>query len=343
MIKTTYVPILKWKKGEQEALKNIPNKYKETLTPLIEITDYIEPNKISNTLEKCFNNPVYVDTIIASEDDRSYLLSILSHFHIINKTIYPILYVDDLNSINTNLSDITNKIAVRISIPEDIDGPDYSETFKIIKDFHKNSNVTIDLILDLGFILEKREANRQYSEVKMIINNYLINESFYNSLIISSTSFPEDLSSVNAGDCVSFNRYEMKLFTKLVSLFPDLKDKLVFSDFGVTKFTDTDMDFSKMRYGILPKIKYTTKDKYYVLKGKRNHVTRELSIGYIELSNTILSSDIYFGENFSFGDSEIYEIGNQINKKRTGNNQNWVTISANHHIAVSAEQLSKIL
>jgi hypothetical protein len=32
-----YVPILKWKRGEQTALEKLDNKYKQILTPLIEI------------------------------------------------------------------------------------------------------------------------------------------------------------------------------------------------------------------------------------------------------------------------------------------------------------------
>lgn len=37
--------------------------------PLIEIIDYEEPKNILNSLENCYPNPLFIDTIIAAETE----------------------------------------------------------------------------------------------------------------------------------------------------------------------------------------------------------------------------------------------------------------------------------
>ena len=110
--------------------------------------------------------------------------------------------------------------------------------------------------------------------------------------------------------------------------------KLSYADYGVTKFTDHELDFSKMKNGILPKIKYTTFDSYIVLKGKKSVRT------YTDMSKEIIESDYYLGKDFSFGDLDIYKRGTK--QSGPGNNTQWVTINANHHISVVLEQLSNL-
>jgi len=339
-----YVPILKWKKGEQEALKSLTSDQKSKIVPLIEIINHEEPKEILECLETCFDKPVYMDTSIATQDDREFLTQILETSRDNNKTIFPVLYFDDFPETANIVSEIADRVAIRISIPENIDGPSYDEIFQTIKDFATdNFNLIIDIILDLGIVTDKNEANSQLRELRNVFQDFLINESYYNSIIISSTSFPENLSSISAGENASFIRYDIKIFNRILEKLKSksLKEKLIYSDYGVTKFTDSEIDFSKMRYGILPKIKYTTNSNYVVLKGKKNHATKKMIKDYIDLSKEVYNSNYYFGEEFSFGDLEIKERAHE--NKGPGNGTNWVTTAANHHIAVVVEQLSKIV
>lgn len=340
-----YVPILKWKRGERDALKNLFDKHKQKITPLIEIVDYENPEVILTQIRECFNYPLYIDTSIAAEDDREFLLAIIKELNNDKVFATPIFYFDDLYNTINKFIPFVDRIGIRIPIPEDIDGLSYSETYKAIKDFKKrNSNVLIDVILDLNIIDEKISANRQLREVKNVIELFFLNESFYNLIIIASTSFPENISSIPAGSHAEYSRYDIKLF-KNVYQYPvlsSLREKITYSDYGVTKFTDSEIDFSRLRYGILPKLKYTTYDKYIVLKGEKDQATRETIKSYIDLSKEVLNSSYYLGEHFSYGDLEIRERALGLNNKGPGSNANWVTIGTNHHITVVVEQLSKI-
>lgn len=339
-----YAPILKWKKGEQETLKQLDDKQKKVILPIIELTDYSEPETIIKDLKDCYSYPVYLDTIIADEDDRDFLITIVDEGHKNDIDIYPICYVDDLADLFIKLPDHTNRLGIKIPVPEDIESPTYKNIFSLLKKFQNDYNILLDIILDLDFIEDKKDANRQYRDVKEILNKHLLNEDFYNLVIVSSTSFPENLSSVPAGGKVNYYGFDFLIYKKLSEHFytTDIKNSLVYSDYGVTKYTGSDIDFSKLRYGILPKVKYTLDESYLVLKGERDHTTRKLIKDYVDLSKEIFESHYYCGENFSFGDLEIKERALGLNKKGPGSNTNWVTISANHHIAVVIEQLSNL-
>lgn len=338
-----YVPVLKWQKGEQEALKELDIEHRKVILPMIELINYDEPETIINNLKECYSYPIYLDTIIADEDDRDFLITIIDEGHENEIDIYPICYVDDMIDLLIKLPDHTNRLGIKIPVPEDIEGPDYESIFLLLKNFQNEYNTLLDIILDLDYIEDKKDANRQYRDAKEILNKYLLNEDFYNLIIVSATSFPESLSSIPAGGKVNCSRFDFLIFKKLIENFPDLKNNLVYSDYGVTKYTASNIDFSKLRYGILPKIRYTLEDSYLILKGERDRKTRKLIKSYIDLSKEILESDYYYGENFSYGDLEIKERALSLNKKGPGSNTNWVTISANHHIAVVIEQLSNLL
>lgn len=343
MNKILYVPVLKWKKGEQEALKNLFPEQKSKIIPLIEIIEDEEPKTILDSLKNCYQNPIFIDTIQVEENDRAFLLTMLNISRQTNQQLYPIFYFNNLNlETISQLLSLTNRIAIKIPVPEDIEGPTYEELFNTIKMFKENyTNTIIDLILDAGIITEKKDANILLSVIKDILNHHLLNKTSYNSIIISSTSLPENLSSIlEAGDIKYFPRYDIKLFLNLIrdKNFISIVDRFVYSDYGVTKFTETDIDFSRLKYPILPKVRYTTYDEYIVLKGRRDHTLGKNIKDYADLALEILNSNYYFGENFSFGDSEIKERA--TGKKGPGNHTQWVTISANHHIAVVVSQLS---
>ncbi|KGG81095.1 hypothetical protein Y919_02775 [Caloranaerobacter azorensis H53214] len=168
------MPILKWKKGEQEALKNLSESQKSAIIPLIEIVDYNEPEVIFECLNSCFSNPVYIDTSIAAQDDRDYLALIARIFKDNSKKIFPVLYYDDFPYFAKSITEVSEQIAIRVPLPEDIDGPSYSEIFKVIKDFKSNNDTLIDVILDLNVIAKKHEANSQLRELKYVLEQFFL-------------------------------------------------------------------------------------------------------------------------------------------------------------------------
>ena len=120
---------------------------------------------------------------------------------------------------------------------------------------------------------------------------------------------------------------------------PFLKN-IAFSDYGVTKFTDSEIDFSKVGGRILPKVKYTTKESYLVYKGKRDWDKGDWIVSARDMAKTVVASKNFYGKDFSYGDNEIYNIS--ASSTRLGSNQDWVAYCANHHIAVVVDELSNL-
>ncbi len=339
-----YVPILKWKTGEKRAVKQLSVKHKSCIKPLVEVVDLFSSTDLARDLKECFGSPMYIDTINVDAGDRKFIIDLSKKSIESGIKIYPVLYYDDVPGTTNQLVDCVDKVLFRVPVPEDIDGPSYSVIFGQIAQWAKDSKINVDIMLDVEFVEGGRNASARLSDLKNTIHNYLLSEVFYEKLIIASTSFPETLSSMAAGDVRHVDRYDIKIYTKLLEdqSLAHVSSRLLYSDYGVTKYTDTEIDFSKMKYPVLPKVRYTTENAYWILKGKRNHLSKEWVKGYIELAKEVCKSEYFYGKNFSFGDLEIYKKAYELEGIGPGNNTNWVTISANHHIAVVTEQLSMI-
>lgn len=335
-----YVPILKWRAGEQDALKLLEGKHKSYLRPLIELVDTYNPEDFISSFNNTGTTSAYIDSRICMPDDIEYLTDIIKHSKAHSINLLPVLHYDCIEYINELIDSSVDSFALRVPIPEDIDGPSYSEIFNYL---FSHDNLNIDLILDLGVIPNKVAASNQLRDLKNLFIDFLVPHSnSMNKIVIASSSFPDNLSSIEAGGQSLYPRYELKIFRHIINTkeFNILKERVVFSDYGVTKFTDSELDFSKMRYGILPKIKYTLNDEYYILKGKKNHTTKRMIVSIHDLCSQVLSSGYFFGETFSYGDNQIYEKSKP--NSRPGGNKDWVTIVVTHHIAVVMEQLSNL-
>lgn len=271
-----YYPIIKWKKGEQEALKNVNISY-ENFYPIIEIVDECSPNEFFTALALYYSGPIYFDV---SRFDTEYLNSYINFTAEQDIPAYPVLYIDHF--IGSSLDNLPNKFSVKIPIPVDFEGPTFEEILDILSSFQNNE---INLILDAGEVIESRVANSTYDLYCRIISDNIDILSQFENIIICLTSFPEQLS-IDSGEDMAYKRYDILIYKKIIEKYMDseLQEKIQYSDYGVTKFTETELDFSKMRYGILPKVKYTTDKQYIVKKGEKDRRNNIFTRSYIDMA-----------------------------------------------------------
>lgn len=339
MVQIQYLPILKWKQGEREALAQLSPKQKSKVTPIVEIVDERSPDQFIEELE-FYQDMVYFDTLVVDED-RSLLKLLIDKAYKGHKLLAPVLYPNDIIDANRLPFDKVTSIAVRLPVPENIEGPIYSNTFRMLQQLATQYSLKISLIIDLGIITESREASIAYALLGMFLKQFSVELVKYKQVAMCSSSFPETLTGIEAGSSASYRRYDIQLFQRLLndaSGTTSIHNRLAYSDYGVTKFTETDIDFSRLRYGILPKVRYTTDESYYVLKGKRDHTTGEMIVSYKDLARQLKSAEFYYGRDFSYGDAMISEIA--MPNDRIGNSMNWVTYCVNHHVSVVIAQLS---
>ncbi len=336
-----FVPILKWKAGERSGLSNLNENVKETITPIIEIVDDCSPEIVIKQLINSLNKSVYFDTCKIEDYGKSLLESLITTATSQDINCIPILYPYDLEDHFERFSSLSDTLAIKIELPVDISSPPAPSIIRAINALNDNSK-NFDLIIDIGNVENSREAARQYSEVCQTLLGSIDNLEIFNNIIIASTSFPENISSIASDSITEFERYDIQIFKKILFLeeLEHLRGKLVYSDYGVTKYQDTEIDFSKMNSPIINKIRYTTDDKYILFKGKNKNLTNPIAVKFPELSARLVRSKYYYGKNFSNGDLEIYNRSN--GSLGPGNGTNWVATCINHHITVVVEQLSKI-
>lgn len=333
-----YVPVLKWKSGEKESLIQLYPDHKNRVMPLIEVVDSTIPQNLAIELNSIFSHSILVDNLVDTDSNYEFYKTLIAS----NKTenLIPVFYIDDLFNDPTIINEF-REVSIRLEVPEPIDSLSYKKFFNKL---FKATTSKITIILDLIFINNMQTATIKFTALKAMLSELLDYSNNINRIVISSTSFPEDLNSLEAGKDIKYKRFEIMLFNKIKDSdgLESIKSKLIYSDYGVNKFTETNIDFSKLQYGVLPKIKYTTDDFYYVQKAEKDRLKNVYTVSVFDMAKKIVDSDFFYGKKFSFGDSEIYNRAQKI-KDGPGGNTNWVTYSTTHHIAVILNQLSNPL
>lgn len=327
---TKYFPIIKWKAGEQTALFRLAYN-PSTIMPVIQIVDDIEPKVFFQRLQEIFPSPVYIDTSAhENEDATCTVLRDYIQFAQRNRiAAYPII---DYQSMQYIPPGITN-IAIYIPVPLNVG----MQLSTIIQEISSHTQgIEIDLFLNAGIVWEQH-ANIINSAYTTILSQLVSLRAEINNFIICLTSFPENVSGIPSAKTATFQRFDIQIFTSLHAHFNQIKHRIHYSDYGVTKYTESDIDFSRLRNPILPKIKYTTDNLYFIMKGSNNP-----RITYIDLAKALVSTPYYnkYGATFCYGDNEIALKAQGTNG--IGNNTNWVAYCCNHHLAVVLEQLSKL-
>ena len=210
-----YVPILKWKPGEKDSIKKLSKEQIEKIFPVIELVDAIDANSLLSQIQETGLEHAFIDTSHYEETDINFYKKLTSR----NKPLHiiPIFYIDDLFNSISSIEDQFDEICIRLAIPEPLDSLSYTEFFKNI--FKKETNLKIDIILDLIFVQDMESASLKYVALNQVLHQLEQYHDNINKIIISSTSFPQNLSTLEAGEEKSYKRYEFSIFLKSPFLY----------------------------------------------------------------------------------------------------------------------------
>lgn len=325
----SYVPILKFKLGEQNALSQLKIQTKDSIIPLLELIPTANNNDgFEKKISSCWSNRHYYFDV--HEDLYGSYFTLLEQC---NPTyVIPVLTLDDdYDTIQNALKYTENGCALRI-YSTDYERLDASLTDLVVLGLNQNDT---DLIIDLKVITGALSD-------KIIVLNSLLrkikNINLYRSVIISSSSFPENFNSIQQNNHQMFERLESRVHTESISLSQELNFKFVYSDYGIGS-----VDYIEPSQFMNPafKIKYSTNEYYLCYKGLTNK-NKGLSITNVSpLCLDLVNSTYFSGRTFSYGDEYIYNIAHNI-AKSAGNNTTWVTICQNHHIELIVDIISNL-
>ena len=351
-----YVPIITWKKGERDALNELPKESKSSIAPCIVIPPididfetkepkknftehvaklaeqvneslseveffYLDSHNLQDQLideEKC--PTTYIIDLLKSDDVKHFI-------PVIDKTDYE--NIDLIKRINTECE---NGICLRVTDEDFLEFPDL---LTIFTDEYNIDPKNLHIIFDIGLISKSNFNALAMGTAATISVIHDLNQ--FGSVVLASTSF--DSTRVTTDSIEYIDRFEIRLYNLIVNRYKWMKDILWYGDYGIDVASDFLFDPRMMQ--VSANIRYSTETQYVFLKG---HSIRKEKMGTQILrlcKNLVAMTDIFMGNDFSWGDNRIYEIATKMTEKR-GNATTWRSIGTNHHIQLSISMLSNL-
>jgi len=361
-----YVPIMKAKKGELDAIESIraeqlQYQIQPLFHPLFDMPNVFkkDASRIADVTKRCERIGVLWNGNIALVDGYFWkpseaLLENGEHFltYTYNKLftlgvkVVPVIGYDRWFD---QMSSLYNHTMKNLNYPDapyfcirldgdamyDIDEPDFfkEQLDSILSDL-KLSESNCAILLDFGDVSVNRITVEQMlsksSDFLEILSEY-----DFKYIAISGASYPESVAeAIHDHDTDGpVLRKEMVVWQTLRKMFPNMR--LKFGDHGARHPTPEKEIRNKHTNG---KIVYTIDLNYFVVRGHPfsrdgNQAHRK------QLAERLVNSIYYEGDDYSWGDKKIFECANGV-KKFIGNSTQWVAIDTSHHITYVLEEVN---
>jgi hypothetical protein len=367
-IANSYVPILRLRTAEINALGKLFPRDRENMTPLIEFimpapsTDKNDRSKIIKTPKDKFlanlpdipsellkswgKSPIFVDVHLLEADLRAPSLEkILASSSELDLFSIPVTYIIPVTSTKADAD--TRAVAVRyakasgrgLCIRIDRSHLEDKDISLHIMEFLTKSGLDItqtDLLIDLRTIESNTSAEAMANQLAK-----LPNLDKWRSFIVAGGVFPKDLTDFAPGAVYQLERLDWKLWNDLKKT--KLTRQPTFSDYTIQHPL-----YEYIAVVGSASIRYTDDDKWWIFRGRIpgfvNPKTKVKGPGreqYIDHARTLIKRTFYKKENHCFGDAEINRVAAEGNEK-PGNPGKWLEIGINHHLTLVVRQLASL-
>ncbi|MEJ8546416.1 beta family protein [Brevibacillus borstelensis] len=362
-----YVPVIKWKRGEQRALEYLDHPLKNHMTPLLEITPIFfeeeedeksrsqkldkELVNIGQDVRRCWNNdtPVFVDTIQLEVDDQLFMSTgkhfleyVIEDIEAHGTPAIPVVntahYQPFWSSLENVLRQYGRGLCLRVkrgqlnnlgNLKNDID--------LVINNLHLTPE-NIDLVLDFEYIGDDTPSVLFTNALMGIVQFPYLTQ--WRSFSLMGTSMPSSLR-MKANTLGNLPRNEFDVYKQLVSIRGGLGRLPSFGDYTINNNTYTNFDPSMMQ--VAATIRYTTADKFLIFRGASTKGTANGGFQqYISLAQDVVKHPDYYGRSYSYGDGYIYDCAHQLNGVSTGSHETWRRAGVNHHLTLVINELANL-
>lgn len=352
---THYVPILKGRPAEYEALKEVDAK-KGLLTPLIEITpigwDFAEEKPTSSiddhlinaekrleaawgTERRTFIDLIWIDRAMRCAGDEHPLAFILRRGSDLDLRLVPVVTMDSdapyRQAIKTGHRDLGACLRLRSS---DLITPQVgANATALLTDLGLDMS-DVDLIVDLKE-LNAREVDFNVLGALGVISQ-VPSPDAWRSFSVAGASFPENLSEMQPSTEKRFERAEWAIWNALRER--DLPRSPTFADYTINHpEPPAGLDPRLMR--ISAQLRYTAETDWLVFK-ERN-IRDYGSEQFVAICKRLIARDEFSGADFSWGDRYIFERGTGEDT-RPGNPMMWRKVGTNHHLLKVLSQIASL-
>ena len=352
-----YIPILRPKAGELKALKELS---KSTINKINPFFDFHKPplikserkpfdEHIENICNKLINHwparkllffDLYFIDLKKRMKDSSHPLSWICQFfrekgYQFIPTIGTERDGDYAFALRSEIQKgLKNGICIRL-LNDDLEMPE--ETFNQVQVILENLGISSSkchLLVDFKYI----ETSKLKSSIESLteLRNYT-DFSKWNSLIVSGSGFPQNMSNISSNTIEKIPRVELKLWKLTKELYPLLGTRPLYSDYCIVSPETPDVDPKKIRP--VGKIRYATKDSWVIFRGNGLHKYDRYK-QYFRLAKKVVRHRCYLGSKTSWGDNHYKECS----KRNTscGNLTTWIKVDTNHHLTIVAKQIFRL-
>jgi hypothetical protein len=352
-----YVPCLRWKQGEYQAVLNLPEHLKDFMTPLIEVPeigfdfetrspkktiDEHLPSFAKRVKDKWGDRFCFVDMKLIEPSERmtdgmhpiTYIFNDLESYGCMAvPVIKPKIDPQSENAIKDIVSQSDRGLCIRISL-EDVAKASFNSTIDTLLLYIGSNTEECDLIIDLhapNFL--PLEGFLKLLD-KMIVKLPYLDQ--WRTFTIIGTSFPASMAEVKRGFAV-IQRYEWQIYEMLCNNFTDKRIRLpTFGDYVINHPNVLNVDMRLVKPAAT--IRYTIDDAWMIIKGPN---VRDHGYGqYREHCKTLVASSQFLGVDFSYGDEYIANCA--IGSAKTGNLSTWRKVGTNHHLTKVIFDLSNL-
>ncbi|NOY73685.1 MAG: hypothetical protein GXP14_15190 [Gammaproteobacteria bacterium] len=346
-----YVPVLKWRMAEYQALHRLYDLVKDRIIPLVNIPpiEYdFEERRLKKTAHeqvepfpekfksKWGGRKAFVDIDESLHDEfmdngDSVVNYVFDELHIRAQEPIPVTGISRSKNYQAVIKAAHKKLksglALRVRV-EELMHPDASNHIAGIIKTHRLNYDEIDLIIDLG-VPQSFEPYGVFAKALAKRIKSIASLDSFRSLIVVATSI--NISDVKPpGDVIQ--RHEWSLYKALVDELGE-DNAPMYGDYCIELpgYSSLDMRFIKPA----GKVVYATEDSWFIRKGGAFRGNEHQMIRHCK---DVIASGFYKGAEYSWGDETIYNTANE--SKGCGNMTTWKQVGFSHHITFVTEQLS---
>lgn len=349
-----YVPCLRWKQGEYQALQLLSGRAKEIITPLIEVAECgfdFETETLKKTIDKhlapfakrveskwrrrpCFIDLKWINAADRMADGRHPVAFIFNEMRARACPAVPVTSLARDGAYQQAVAQVISRdkqgLCLRLEIAE-VAKPDIKEMMDVLLNKTVPPN-ECDLVLDLG--APNFVPIEGFSKAVEALIRRLPYSRRWRTFTLMGTSFPPSMAEIKASPA-NIPRNEWSLYKLVANNLAKAKLRIpAFGDYCINYPTILPMDMRLLKpYAT---IRYTTDDSWFIVKGSN---VRDYRFGqYRSHCRTVVNSVNYSGPNFSAGDKYISDCA--AGAESTGNLTTWRWVGTNHHLEKVAQDVA---
>lgn len=348
-----YVPSVRWRMGEYQALTGLKESAKDRVFPFIVIPELefdFEENKPKKTIQEHVESfpkrfkkkwglrPAWVDvhSKIQSQlmdDGRlpvTYIFDDLAKFKC---NAVPVTSLDATPKINAAVAAILKRdgrgVGVRARI-EHIMKPGFKTTLTALLAKIGMQPKDVDLVIDLG--TPAYEPYVDFADALISAMTAIDNINKFRNYILMGSAYPQSVPLDKPGG--QLLRHDWLFYKEFLHKLGNGSRVPNFSDYTIVNPEFTPMDMRRIK--VSGKVVYTSNDTWYIRKGGAFRDDRAQMHDHCA---AIIKSGKFRGAKFSNGDDYIEKCANKTEGPSTLTY--WKYVAINHHIMHVLEDLSK--